>query len=81
MCPMDAVLSFMRNLKSKNILFNTHRIKIILYGSLAWTGKGHQIDKAILLGLSGHHPETVDISIVNKIAKIISDEKKINLFK
>lgn len=77
MGPMYAVLSFMRNLKFKNILFNTHRIKIILYGSLAWTGKGHQIDKAILLGLSGHYPETVDISKVNKIVKIISDEKKV----
>ena len=31
-----------------------------LHGSLAWTGKGHASDRAVILGLSGHRPDTVD---------------------
>jgi L-serine dehydratase len=35
-------------------------IKIDLFGSLAWTGKGHGTDRAVILGLAGEVPETVD---------------------
>jgi len=37
------------------------RIKVELFGSLGATGKGHGSDKAILLGLSGEHPTTVEV--------------------
>ena len=36
------------------------RYHVTLFGSLAWTGKGHGTDSAILLGLTGQEPETVD---------------------
>ncbi len=36
------------------------RIKVELFGSLAWTGKGHGTDRAVILGLAGEVPETVD---------------------
>ena len=36
------------------------RYRVTLHGSLAWTGKGHGTDAAILLGLAGHDPETID---------------------
>ncbi len=36
------------------------RLKVDLLGSLAWTGKGHDTDKAVLLGLAGEAPDTVD---------------------
>ncbi len=36
------------------------RIVVRLFGSLAWTGKGHAVDKAIVLGLSGYRPDTID---------------------
>jgi len=42
----------------------TH-IKVLLYGSLAKTGKGHGTDIAILLGLCGEDPETMDVSLIN----------------
>jgi L-serine dehydratase len=35
-----------------------------LYGSLGATGKGHGSDKAVLLGLAGHEPDTVDVDAV-----------------
>lgn len=36
------------------------RLQVTLLGSLAWTGRGHGTDKAVMLGLSGFSPETVD---------------------
>ena len=35
-----------------------------LYGSLGATGKGHGSDKAVLLGLAGHEPDTVDVDAI-----------------
>lgn len=57
--PMLAANAFLKLLEPNNLLGNTHRIKIELYGSLALTGKGHGTDKAILNGLEDKNPETV----------------------
>jgi len=40
------------------------RVSVTLYGSLGATGKGHGTDKAILLGLSGHEPDTIDVEAI-----------------
>ena len=47
------------------------RISVTLYGSLGATGKGHGTDKAILLGLSGHEPDTVDVEAIAGIVERI----------
>ncbi|MBP0573435.1 L-serine ammonia-lyase, partial [Mycobacterium tuberculosis] len=39
----------------------TAALEARLLGSLAWTGRGHASDVAVLLGLAGHEPETVDL--------------------
>jgi L-serine dehydratase len=39
-------------------------VQVILYGSLGATGKGHGSDKAVLLGLAGHEPDTVDVDAI-----------------
>lgn len=57
--PMSAANEFLKLLELNNLMLNTERIKIELYGSLALTGKGHGTDKAILNGLEGKAPETV----------------------
>lgn len=50
---------------------NVHRIRATAYGSLAWTGKGHATDSALVLGLSGERPEQIDPeSIAPKLAAI-----------
>ena len=36
------------------------RVTVTLYGSLAWTGHGHATDRAVVLGLAGEAPDTVD---------------------
>jgi len=55
------------------------RIKTDLLGSLGATGKGHGSDKAILLGLSGEHPETVDVDTVETRLANIRESKTLVL--
>ncbi len=69
--PMRAALRFTRELNSANLLETTARVTVDLYGSLALTGIGHGTDRAILLGLLGEAPDTIDPATVeSKIATI-----------
>jgi L-serine dehydratase len=52
--PMKAARAFLGNAPG------AARYQVTLFGSLAWTGKGHGTDSAILLGLAGHAPETIN---------------------
>lgn len=56
----------------------TH-LEVWLYGSLAKTGKGHGTDIAVLMGLSGHNPETIDVNHIQPLCQQIADEKKLHL--
>ena len=55
------------------------RVEIQLYGSLAKTGKGHGTDVAVLLGLSGYDPETVDVDQIEKTVSHIKEHKQLEL--
>jgi len=69
--PMRAAKWFVEELKIQGVLNKVARLKIELYGSLGATGKGHGSDKAVLLGLKGDMPETVNIdTVVEQIEKI-----------
>jgi L-serine dehydratase len=46
------------------------RVRVELFGSLAWTGRGHGTDRAICLGLLGHAPATVD---PNRVASVVEE--------
>ena len=59
--PMRAGNRFVARLSEAGVLAKTARVEAHLYGSLALTGKGHGTDKAVLLGLEGETPETVDV--------------------
>ena len=59
--PMRIALRFVRALADAGRLESVARIEAHLYGSLALTGRGHATDRAVLLGLMGQDPETVDI--------------------
>jgi L-serine dehydratase len=56
------------------------RIKIDLYGSLSLTGRGHHTDKAIILGLLGHRPDTIDIQRTNQIYKTSVANRSLRLY-
>jgi len=62
---MRAAKRFVLALIEQDRLLHTESITTKLYGSLALTGIGHGTDKAILLGLTGSEPETVDPDAVN----------------
>ncbi|KQX97279.1 serine dehydratase [Rhodanobacter sp. Root480] len=59
--PMRAAARFAeRWLEEKGVLDQVARVRAELFGSLALTGRGHGTDKAVLLGLEGQHPDTID---------------------
>jgi len=60
MGPMRAACRFARELAGHRLLDRVARVQTELYGSLALTGLGHATDRAVLLGLSGHEPATID---------------------
>ncbi len=62
--PMRAARLFVQRLVHTDLLDQTRRVKVELFGSLGATGKGHGSDKAVLLGLAGHEPDTVDVEQV-----------------
>ncbi|MFZ6049333.1 L-serine ammonia-lyase [Pseudomonas sp. CR3202] len=64
--PMRAAARFVEGLRRENLLDDTHSLKVELYGSLGATGKGHGSDKAVLLGLEGEQPDTVDTESVDE---------------
>jgi L-serine dehydratase len=69
--PMRAARLFVERLKNQGVLAWVTRIEAHLYGSLGATGKGHGSDKAVLLGLEGEDPETVDVAaIAERLAAI-----------
>lgn len=59
--PMRAARLFTLRLAADGQLERTARVLVQLYGSLGATGKGHGSDKAVLLGLLGHEPDTVPV--------------------
>ena len=58
--PMRAAERFLQELKTAGVLASVTRIQVDLYGSLALTGRGHATDIAIVMGLMGEEPDTVD---------------------
>lgn len=77
--PMRAAHRFASALKNQGGFSSVHRIKIDLYGSLALTGRGHATDYAVLLGLEGNLPETIDPSIVHSRVQQIRDSQSLSL--
>lgn len=77
--PMKAANSFLTELEKKDVLDKFSTLQVELFGSLAMTGEGHGTDKAIILGLDGHKPETVDPQIVEDRVHEIYEEKKLNI--
>jgi len=77
--PMRAARLFALRLQHEGKLDATARVCSQLYGSLGATGKGHGSDKAVLLGLNGAEPDTVDIEGIAGRLKHMRDEKRMAL--
>ncbi len=77
--PWRAANLFLDSLQKKNLLSEVSRLEILLYGSLAKTGKGHGTDIAIQLGLSGEDPVTFDVNMIDSKINDIKMMKKLFL--
>lgn len=71
--PWRAALRFLHTLQEKQLLPMVTQVTVLLYGSLAKTGRGHGTDIAVQLGLSGHDPVSFDVrTLQSQIEKIRS---------
>lgn len=77
--PMRAARLFALRLAHEGLLERTARVQCHLYGSLGATGKGHGSDKAVLLGLAGHEPDTVDVDAVPALLAAIRSSGRLAL--
>ena len=77
--PMRAAQQFVSKLDETGELSGVASVRAELFGSLGATGKGHGSDKAVMLGLEGELPETVDTDSVEARLAAIRDNGSINL--
>jgi L-serine dehydratase len=68
--PMKAAAAFMSALDAHE-RDSLHRLKVTLLGSLAWTGRGHRTDKAVMLGLSGLSAESIDPDEADRLVDVV----------
>ncbi len=77
--PWRAAERFVKELADKKLLTDAHRVEVDLYGSLALTGKGHGTDIAVLLGLNGEDPVTIDPLEVKNVPQRIQQSHRLRL--
>jgi L-serine dehydratase len=79
MGPMRAACRFARELEPRGHLQMVKRVQVELFGSLALTGKGHATDRAVMLGLAGNEPATIDPAAIDSTVAAIRSAKQIEL--
>ncbi|MET9450073.1 L-serine ammonia-lyase [Streptomyces cinerochromogenes] len=77
--PMRAARMFARRLRNEGLLEKAACVRTELYGSLGATGHGHGTPKAVLLGLAGDSPRTVDVETADARVEAIRTEGRIRL--
>ncbi len=77
--PMRAAARFVQGLDQDRLLESVASVRADLYGSLGATGKGHGSDKAVMLGLEGELPESVDTDLVDARLETIRGDQRLNL--
>ncbi|MEU9575063.1 L-serine ammonia-lyase [Streptomyces massasporeus] len=77
--PMRAAGLFVRRLRNEELLGSVASVRAELYGSLGATGHGHGTPKAVLLGLEGDSPRTVDVTSADERVEAIKAGGRLNL--
>jgi L-serine dehydratase len=77
--PMKAAAAFVGGLVANGAIEQVASIEVSLMGSLAFTGRGHATDKAVILGLSGETPDTVDLDAAEALVARVRETKALNL--
>lgn len=79
LAPMRAAGMFLDLLKRAGIVERVQAVRIDLYGSLSLTGLGHLTDRAVLLGLAGFKPETVDVDAIPAFMERVKANRELPL--
>lgn len=77
--PMKAGKQFVDDLVEKGLLDSVTRVAVDVYGSLSLTGKGHHTDIAIIMGLAGNLPDTVDIDSIPAFIRDVETRERLLL--
>ena len=77
--PMRAAATFLAALADTSSLGRVARLKVELFGSLGATGHGHGSVPAVVLGLLGHQPETVDPRLCQPTLSAVRDRRVLDL--
>ena len=79
MGPMKAALDFVKQLQMRSLIPSVNRVEVHFYGSLSATGIGHGTDRAILLGLMGYEPDSIDPDIIMPVYESIKANQQLML--
>ena len=77
--PMRAAARFVGDLHTIGALAEVSEIRVDLYGSLAATGAGHGTMPAVLLGLEGFEPETIETDVMERRLEAMRASRRIQL--
>jgi L-serine dehydratase len=77
--PMRAGRRFTARLASQGVAASVAALEVRLLGSLAWTGSGHGSDKAVILGLAGAEPDTIDPDEAEALVARIRADRRLDL--
>ena len=77
--PMRAARTFVQGLADDGLIADVGRVRVELFGSLGATGRGHGSDRAVILGLEGERPETVDTATVPARADAVRATGRVRL--
>jgi L-serine dehydratase len=77
--PMKAAAAFANGLIAAGVIDRVAALEVALLGSLAFTGHGHATDKAVVLGLSGEAPETIDPDLAEALVSRVRETKALNI--
>ncbi|AUH00035.1 L-serine ammonia-lyase [Prodigiosinella confusarubida] len=77
--PMKAGNMFTDDLVSKSLISSVSSIVVDVYGSLSLTGKGHHTDIAIIMGLAGNLPDSVDIDAIPAFIQQVQQTQRLPL--
>ena len=77
--PMRAALRFAQGLERDGLLERVAAVRVDLHGSLGATGRGHGSDRAVVLGLAGERPESVDPDAVPVLLERVARHRELRL--
>ena len=77
--PMRIASRYIRRIERQKQTESVARIKVRLLGSLAWTGEGHGTPRAVMLGLMGFEPETIDLIAAEKAVEQLQQSAVLNI--